>query len=91
MGIHKSQFPNSLVIWEKFGSTNYAYIQKFQFPSKLRSPAEETFKNSESSFCIEKNLEVQLKTNTLWMNWDESMDESMDELEEVMFKSKFHC
>ena len=44
---------------------------------KSRSPASATFKNPKISLLIEKNLEVQPKTNTqkipiwnLWRNWE---------------------
>ena len=44
---------------------------------KQRSPARATFKNPKISLLIEKNLEVQPKTNTqkipiwnLWRNWE---------------------
>ena len=69
MGLQKSQFLNSLVNWEKFRSATWVYIQKpqlfifFMNWEKLRSPAIATFKNPKMSLLIEKNLEVQPKTN----------------------------
>ena len=69
-GIQKSQFPNSLVNWEKFRSTVQACFQKTQFSifiihwEKLRSPARAAFKNPKASLWIGNNLEVQPKANT---------------------------
>ena len=50
-GLQKSKFPNSLINWEKFGSTAKANIQITKFPislmnwEKLRSSAKMIFKN----------------------------------------------
>ena len=54
-GDFKSQFPDSLVKWEKFRSTSQTGFQKTQFSifminwEKLRSPARATFKNPKTS------------------------------------------
>ena len=70
IGLQKSQFLNSLVNWEKFGSATWVYFQKIQFFivfmnwEKLKSLARETFKNPKIFLLTGKNLEVHPKTNT---------------------------
>ena len=64
LGFQKSQFLNSLVNWEKSGSTIQAYIQKilififFLNWEKLRSPTTATFKNPKISLLIGTNLKM---------------------------------
>ena len=73
MELQKSQFFNSLVNWEKFGSATQASIKKkkiqffifFMNWEKWRSTARATFKNLKLTLSNRKTLEVQPKTNTL--------------------------
>ena len=60
-GTQKSQFSNSLVDWEEFGSTVYANNKKSRFSNsfmnweKMRIPARATFNNpSFQSFFLKK-------------------------------------
>ena len=66
-GTQKSQFSNSLVNWEEFGSTVYANNKKSRFSNsfmnweKMRIPARATFNNpSFQSFFSQK---IELYTN----------------------------
>ena len=66
-GTQKSQFSNSLVDWEEFGSTVYANNKKSRFSNsfmnweKMRIPARATFNNpSFQSFFSQK---IELYTN----------------------------
>ena len=72
MELQKSQFFNSLVNWEKFGSATQASIKKkiqffifFMNWEKWRSTARATFKNPKLTLSNRKTLEVQPKTKTL--------------------------
>ena len=80
------QFPNSLVFWEKLGSTVYANIQNPNFQSfmnweKLRSPAGVIFKNHSFQFLCElgKPWKYSLRPTFKCLNF-----ESMAELGKVM-------